>query len=142
MTPGNGGTPLSEIACNYTSDAMSPSYSPSIFSFETSPRPKPTPVGGAEVATALAAAEPSQMSMNASVDYSVPMATSSGGGGVGIGSAQRQQRAVGIGMDEIAGINSIADTPGMCSPGLQKSLIALGVVGEGMPGLYDLVYFY
>jgi hypothetical protein len=41
-------------------------------------------------------------------------------------------------MDEIAGINSIADTPGMCSPGLQKSLIALGVVGEGMPGLYDL----
>ena len=34
MTPGNGGTPLSEIKCNLSTASGSPSYSPSMFAFE------------------------------------------------------------------------------------------------------------
>ena len=34
MTPGNGGTPLSEIKCNLSTGSGSPSYSPSMFAYE------------------------------------------------------------------------------------------------------------
>eukprot|EP00606_Chrysophyceae_sp_TOSAG23-5_P001061 GSChrysophyteH2.ASY1.ANO1.596.1 assembled CDS len=159
MTPGNDGTPLSEIACNYNSD-MSP-YSPShgIFSFETSPRAKPTPIGNADSAGGdYSQKSTSSSSRSRSMQNS---STTSSSHGFGHGSARTSNSSSRSRIDKISGdssanyasmsidaeghngghtaaeVSSIADTT-MCSPGLQKSLIALGVVGDSMADFYDL----
>jgi hypothetical protein len=124
MTPGNGGTPLSEIACNYTSDAMSPACSPSIFFDENSPRPKPTPIGDLSV---------NSMSLE---KIGVPPVSNTNKENNGVyttyGGDARGHRQ----LNEIAEISVIGGSPVMFSPGLQKSLMALG---DSMPDFYDMM---
>jgi hypothetical protein len=106
LTPNNDHTLLSDIAC---SREMSP-YSPSlgIFSFETSPRRQPTPAGGAGSGSA-------HMTGTHIGGWSGQTPNYWGA------SSERVQAS--------AQIHDIErSTPGICSPDLQKSLIALGVV--------------
>jgi len=116
MTPGNDGTPLSEIACTYSPGKISPSYSPSIFSFDNSPRPGPTPQtnGANKAGIASAGCRPER-----------PRSSSMGS-------------TSGLVMDSINVQGAERQTPGMCSPELQKSLIAMGVVRDPQDDYSDL----
>ena len=108
LTPNNDNTLLSDIAC---SREMSP-YSPNlgIFSFDTSPRRYPTSAGGKSVGSTSKAA------------------SYSGGGSGAHGQANNYWSVADRGQDSLEMHNGNHSTPGMCSPDLQKSLIALGVV--------------
>jgi len=120
MTPGNDGTPLSEIACTFSPGKISPSYSPSIFSFDNSPRPEATPgvVNGRSYALNKAgiasAGRPSR-----------PRSSSTGSTSSLI-------------MDSVDVQGAERQTPGMCSPELQKSLIAMGVVRDPQDDYSDV----
>ncbi len=124
MTPGNDGTPLSEIACTYSPGKISPTYSPSIFSFDSSPRPAPTPLVSSITTMYVPGSVPTgnQQSIK-TVQTSCP---------AGHAPTYTRPRSTSTGSAASLYMEHIGDhtTPGMCSPELQKSLIAMGVVRD------------
>ena len=120
QTPGNDGTPLSEIGCTYSPGKISPSFSPSIFSFETSPRPEPTPLTASGAGNKAGIASAGRVASGNRPRSSSVASTSS------------------LVMDSINVQGAERQSPGMCSPELQKSLIAFGLVRDPREGYSDV----
>lgn len=132
MTPGNGGTPLSEIKCNYSTGSVSPTYSPSMFAFEAgvSPRDKNALSQAAKGLQAGVAASlgVSQGDNNTATTSGAVATSSSSSSGNGSSSSSASASAT---VKQEAGDTSMHSVS-MLSPDLRNSLQALGV--DSSPG--------
>jgi hypothetical protein len=131
MTPGNGGTPLSEIKCNLSTGSGSPSYSPSIFAFEgrgerdgqtglsDSPRGPRIPLASITVNTSSSSSRSSSSSSSSSKAGVVGVKVTTSGQGDFENSDPNE-------------LSAVIEQGSIMSPDLRNSLQALGV--ESSPG--------